>query len=83
LAAVVETLFDTADVPEVTMTSATAPGVTHRWTNLWDMEKEVSEARIWAGFHYRFSTRVGADMGRQIGAYVVKNVAQPVVTSSR
>jgi hypothetical protein len=83
LATVVETLFDTADVPEVTMTSATATGVTHRWTNLWDMTKEVSEARIWAGFHYRFSTRVGTDMGRQIGEYVVKNVMQPVVSSSR
>jgi hypothetical protein len=23
------------------------------------MVEEVSEARIWAGFHYRFSTRVG------------------------
>ena len=83
LAAVVETLFDTADVAEVAMTSATAPGVTHRWTNLWAMAKEVSEARIWAGFHYRFSTRVGTDMGHQIGEYVVKNVMQPVVTSSR
>jgi hypothetical protein len=40
LAAVVETLFGTADVAEVTMTSATAPGITHRWTNLWAMTKE-------------------------------------------
>ena len=68
LAAVVETLFDTADVAEVTLTSATAPGVTHRWTNLWALSKEVSEARIWAGFHYRFSTRAGEDMGRKVGA---------------
>ena len=49
------------------MTSPTAPGVTHRWTNLWAMAEEVSQARIWAGFHYRFSTRVGQDMGRKIG----------------
>jgi hypothetical protein len=27
---------------------------------------------IWAGFHYRFSTRVGKEMGREIGEYVVK-----------
>jgi hypothetical protein len=32
-----------------------------------------------AGFHYRFSTRVGTDMGRQIGEYVVKNVMQPTI----
>jgi hypothetical protein len=31
----------------------------------------------------RSSTRVGTDMGLQIGEYVVKNVMQPVVTSSR
>ena len=43
----------------------------------------VSNGRIWAGFHYRFSTRVGTDMGHQIGEYVVKNVMQPAVTSSR
>jgi hypothetical protein len=74
LAAVVETLFDTADIAEVTLTSATAPGVTHRWTNLWALSKEVSEARIWAGFHYRFSTRAGEDMGRKVGQYVAGNI---------
>jgi hypothetical protein len=77
LAALVETLFDTADVAEVTMTSATAPGVTHRWTNLWAVAKEVSEARIWAGFHYRFSTRAGEDMGRKVGQYVAQNMLKP------
>ena len=46
--------------------------------------EEVANARIWAGFHYRFSTRVGTDMGRQIGEYVVKSVMQPTtVTGSR
>jgi hypothetical protein len=38
---------------------------------------EVAIARIWAGFHYRFSTRVGTAMGRSIGQYVVQNVMQP------
>lgn len=77
LAAVVETLFGTADVPEVTLTSATAPGITHRWTNLWELSKEVSEARIWAGFHYRFSTRAGEDMGRKVGQYIAQNTLKP------
>ena len=38
---------------------------------------EVASARIWAGFHYRFSVRVGQDMGREIGQYVVNSVMQP------
>ena len=45
---------------------------THRWTN--PRPRKVSEARIWAGFHYRFSTRTGEDMGRKVGQYVAQNV---------
>jgi len=77
IASVVEALFGTADVPEITLTSPTAPGVTHSWTNMWALADEVSQARIWAGFHYRFSTKVGEDMGRKIGQYAVKNTMQP------
>jgi hypothetical protein len=76
--AVVEALLGSADIPEVAMTSSTAPGVTHRWTNLNEFAKEIAEGRIYAGFHYRFSTRIGAEMGRKIGAYVVTNILQPV-----
>jgi PAP2 superfamily len=83
IASVVESLFGTADVPEVTLTSPTAPGVTRRWSNLWAMSDEVSQARIWAGFHYRFSTIVGQDMGRSIGQYAVKSIMQPANTSAR
>jgi hypothetical protein len=74
---VVESVLGSADLPEVTLTSPTAPGVTHRWTNLEDFANEIAEARISAGFHYRFSTRVGTEMGRKIGAYVVAHVLQP------
>jgi hypothetical protein len=77
VAAAVEAVLGGAEVPEVTMTSPTAPGATHRWTNIWAYTDEVSLARIWAGFHYRFSTRVGQDMGRKIGRYAVQNVMQP------
>ena len=58
------------------MTSATAPGITHRWTNVWAYADEVAMARIYAGFHYRFSTRVGQEMGRQIGRLVVQTLMQ-------
>jgi hypothetical protein len=76
--AVVEAVLGSADIPEVAITSTTAPGVTHRWTNLEAFANEVAESRICAGFHYRFSTRVGSDMGRNVGAYVVANILQPV-----
>lgn len=59
------------DIAEVSMTSATAPGVTRRWTRIQDYTAEVSLARIVAGFHYRFSTKVGEEMGRRIGELTV------------
>jgi len=58
------------------MTSPTAPSVSHRWTNVWAYADEVSMARIYAGCHYRFSTRVGQDMGRKIGRLVVESLMQ-------
>jgi hypothetical protein len=82
LAAVVEALLGTADVPEIVMTSSTAPGVTHRWTSLRAYTEEVSQARISAGFHYRFSTEVGRDMGRKIGQYVAQNAMQPATAAA-
>jgi len=83
VAGVVKAVLGGEDIPEVAMTSTTAPGVTHHWTNLTAFTEEVANARIWAGFHYRFSTRVGTGMGLRIGEYAVKNVMQPTVTGSR
>jgi PAP2 superfamily len=83
VAGVVKAVFGTMDIPESAMTSPTAPGITHRWTNMTAFTDEIASARIWAGFHYRFSTRVGTQMGLQIGDYVVRNVMQPVTTATR
>jgi hypothetical protein len=77
IATVIEAVLGGADIPEVSMTSATAPGVTHRWTNVWTYADEVAAARIYAGFHYRFSARVGQDMGRKIGQLAVQNLMRP------
>ncbi|HEY6601589.1 MAG TPA: hypothetical protein VI009_07215 [Xanthobacteraceae bacterium] len=82
VASAVEAMLGTANIPEVTMTSPTAPGVTHRWTNVNAYADEVAVARIAAGFHYRFSTVVGQDMGRQIGLHAVKTIMQPLGPTS-
>jgi hypothetical protein len=75
---VLESLAAGQPMPDLTLTSPTAPGVTRHWSNLDDFAQEVANARIWAGFHYRFSTRVGTALGRQVAHYVVKNTMQPV-----
>ena len=33
-------------------------------------QRRAPNARICAGFHYRFSARVGSSMGREVGSYV-------------
>jgi PAP2 superfamily len=83
VAGVVRAVFGTAEIPEIAMTSPTAPGVTRRWTNMNAFTEEIANARIWAGFHYRFSTRVGTDMGLRVGDYVAKKVMQPIAAGSR
>lgn len=83
VAGVVKAVFGTAEIPEITLTSSTALGVTHRWTSMTSFTEEIASARIWAGFHYRFSTRVGTEMGLQVGDYVAKTVMQPLATAAR
>jgi PAP2 superfamily len=84
VAAAVSTVLKSAAGNEVdiTLTSATAPGVTRKWTRLQDYSDEVSNARVYAGFHYRFSTEVGKDMGRKIGELVVATQLRGTVASA-
>jgi C4-type Zn-finger protein len=83
MAGVVETPLGTTEIPQVSMTSATAPAATHRWTNVRGFVDEVAEARIWAGFHWRFSTEDGRDTAYKIGHYVATNFMQPITVASR
>ncbi len=65
------------DLQEISLTSSTAPGITHRWSSLEAFTTEVANARVWAGFHYRSSAEVGTAMGREVGRYVAAHFAPP------
>jgi len=71
------------EVDAISLTSPTAPGVTRKWTRLQDYSDEVSNARIYAGFHYRFSTEVGKDMGTKIGQLTVATQLRGAVASAQ
>jgi hypothetical protein len=75
--AVIQSVIGSNEIGSVTLTSTTAPGVTHSWKNLSDFTDEVVNARVWAGFHFRFSGRVGTNMGMQIGEFTVQNAMRP------
>ncbi len=57
--------------PALTTTSTSANGAARSWPIIDAFVQEVSNARIYDGVHYRFSTEAGAAMGRQIGALAV------------
>lgn len=77
VATVLESEFGAGRVSLIAMTSPTAPGVTHRWERVSDYVKEVNNARIWGGIHYRNSTEVGERMGREIGRLALQSVLRP------
>ena len=72
-----------SEVGEITLVSPTAPGITRKWTRLQDYSDEVANARIYAGFHYRFSTEVGKDMGRKIGELTVRTLLPGAVAAAQ
>jgi hypothetical protein len=59
-------------VPVLTTTSPSAKGAARSWTNLDEFTREVADARIYEGVHYRTSTDVGIAMGKQIGDLAVQ-----------
>jgi hypothetical protein len=71
------------EIGEITLASPTAPGITRKWTRLQDYSDEVSNARVYAGFHYRFSTEVGKDMGKKIGELTVATQLRGAVASAQ
>jgi hypothetical protein len=75
--AVLEAELGTGEVPAISMTSAAVPGVVHRWSRISDYVEEVSDARIFAGVHYRSSTDVGKAMGVSIGQQAVASLMRP------
>jgi hypothetical protein len=77
VAALIEAFGGLGDLNDMALTSPTAAGVTHHWSSLDAFTAEVANARVWAGFHYRSSARVGTAMGREVGRYVAAHFAPP------
>jgi hypothetical protein len=71
--AVLKSAFGTGPLPEFTLTFDAMPGVTRKYTNIQQLEDEVSMARIWGGVHFRTSNEVGHLIGKHVGEYVLQN----------
>jgi hypothetical protein len=74
LGAVVAGEIGSGPTPKLSSASSTAGGAVRTWATVADFVKEVAEARIYDGVHYRNSTEVGSAMGRKIGELAVQSV---------
>ena len=60
-----------------TMTSVVT-GTTRHFTKTDDINKEIIDARVYVGFHFRTADVHGVLMGKKIGRLVAKNYFQPL-----
>jgi hypothetical protein len=74
---VLEADMGSGSLPTLAASSPTANGAVRGWTTVEDFIQEVANARIYDGVHFRTSTEVGTDMGRQVGELAVARYLRP------
>ena len=52
-------------------------GVVARWESFSQIAKEVEDARVWGGIHYRTAVEHGTQIGRQVAEFALKTRMQP------
>ena len=53
-------------------------GVQRQWTSLAQIAKEVEDARVWGGIHFRTATEHGTQIGRKISEHGLNTYMQLV-----
>ena len=53
-------------------------GETRQYESFKEVPAEVNNARVWAGFHFRYSQEDGSRIGRKVGRFVTRNFFQPL-----
>jgi hypothetical protein len=61
-----------------TVTSAGLPGVQRDFTTFSAAVQQVEDARVYAGFHFRFSCADAATLGAQVAQWVTGTIMQPL-----
>ena len=66
-----------AALPVLATSSPTAKGAVRRWTRLDEFAREVADARVHAGIHYRSATDTGEALGKRVGEVAVARLLRP------
>jgi hypothetical protein len=55
------------------LTDLAVQGVTLRYRKLKEITADIDDARVYGGIHFRFDQDEGAELGRRVGQYVIRN----------
>lgn len=58
----------------ITLDSAAVPGIVLPYTTFHDITRDIDDARVYGGIHFRFDQEAGETQGREIGTYVAKHL---------
>jgi hypothetical protein len=53
-------------------------GETRHYKSFREVVAEVNDARVWAGFHFRYAQEDGSRLGRKVARFVARNFFQPL-----
>jgi hypothetical protein len=77
--AVAEVLRFYYKTPKVAFTwSSPVTGTTRSYASVHEMVREIKDARVWGGMHFRFANDDGGTLGRRTAKWVVHNYFKPV-----
>jgi hypothetical protein len=80
VAGILKGFFGTPNVNFVISSTFFNPARVHTFNSTKDLEREVEEARIYAGFHYHHSVQQGVLLGQHVARHVFTNFFQPVAS---
>jgi hypothetical protein len=72
--------FGTPNVNFTVSSTVFNPAHVHTFNSVKDLEQEVGDARIYAGFHYHHSVVQGFALGQHVAQEVLVNFFQPVAS---
>jgi vanadium-dependent haloperoxidase-like protein len=78
MATVLRLLFDDDPGVAFTATSPTNPGFERHWTTFSEGVREVIDARVYSGIHFRSSDERGAKVGRQVARFAATHALRRV-----
>ena len=62
----------------ITLTNPAVPAITLQYSSFKQITDDISDARVYAGIHFRTDQKAGAELGRAVGTAVYKNNLRPV-----